>query len=102
MEHKSVIVRTRRGNTVNCFHFMTPNYNCGNVLPTFLSPSKIADKIELSHFVGGMLCVVLTSEKSNGNNKYNVIEKVYFEKDLVTEIEVFTEFDSCRSDKELV
>jgi hypothetical protein len=101
MEHKSVIVRTRRGNTVDCFHFMTPNYNCGNVLPTLFNPSKIADKIELSHFVGGMLCVVLTSEKSNGNGKYNVIEKVYFEKDLVTEIEVFTEFDACRSDKEL-
>ncbi len=99
MEHKSVIVRTRKGNTVECFLFMTPNYNQGNVLPTFVSPKKIADKIELCHFVGGMLAVTLTSEKSNGNGKYNVVENVYFEKDLVTAIEVFTEYDTCRNIK---
>lgn len=82
MEHKSVIVRTRKGNTVDCFLFMTPNYNCGNVLPTLLFPIKIADKIELSHFVGGMLCVVLTSKKAMETANTMLLKKYTLKKTL--------------------
>lgn len=97
MENKAVIVRTRKENTANVFLFTTPNYNNGNVLPTFIKPDKVADKINLKHFEGGMLSVVLTSHKSNGVEKYKVVEEVMFEKGLVVGICIFTEFSSCRS-----
>ena len=44
MENKAVIVRTRKENTANVFLFTTPNYNNGNVLPTFIKPDKVAMK----------------------------------------------------------
>ena len=97
MEYKFVIVRTRKNSTENCFTFMTPNYNKGNVLPTFVSNKvKIADEIDFKFFVGGMLSVVLTSHKSNGKNKYDVVEEVMFDKELVTGIEIYTEYASVR------
>lgn len=97
MEHKFVIVRTRKGNVVNCFSFMTSKYNGGNVLPTFIKPNKVADEIELKTFVGGLLSVTLTTHKNNGDKDYDVIEEVMFEKGLVTKIEIYTEYDCCRS-----
>ena len=97
MEHKAVIVKTRKENTANVFLFTTPNYNKGNILPTFIKPDKVADEINLKHFEGGMLSVVLTSHKSNGVEKYKVVEEIMFEKGLVVDICIFTEFSSCRS-----
>lgn len=103
-EHKFVIVRTRIGNYVGCISFMTPHYNCGksSILPRFVKPDKIADKIELQHFVGGMLSVVLTTTVSNGIGTYDVVESVVFEKGIVTSIEIYTEFNECRSEKKYI
>jgi hypothetical protein len=60
----------------------------------------VADAIELKPFVGGMLSVVLTTYRTNGTQNYSIVEEVMFDKGLVTAIEVFTEFDSCRTSKE--
>lgn len=101
-EHKFVIIRTRKGDIVDCFSFMTPEYNNGNVLPKFAKPKKVADEINLHPYVGGMLEVELKQYFFGGNISYPVIEKVYFEKELVTEIEVFTEFGPCRTKEQEV
>ena len=43
------------------------------------------------------MSVVLTSTKSNSVEKYKVVEEIMFEKGLVVDICIFTEFSSCRS-----
>ncbi len=98
-EHKFVIVRTRRGSVVDCYSFMTPDYNKGNTLPTLMSPNKVADEIDLLHFVGGKLVVRLKTKRTNGEKDYTVTEDVHFEEGIVTGVEIYTEFVSARGGK---
>ncbi|WP_312093420.1 hypothetical protein [Aminipila sp.] len=96
-EHSAVIVRTKQGNRFDVFSFITQGYNNGNVLPQFAKPCRWADEIEISNYVGGMLGIKLTDYRTNGEIDYPIVEKVMFDKNLVIGIEIFTEFDCCRS-----
>ena len=91
MERKFVIVRTRKGNTIGCHFFMTLDYHNSTVLPDMKSDREPSDTIELRHYVGGMLDVVLTTKKNNGIFDYEIIEDIKFEAGIVTKIEVMAE-----------
>lgn len=96
-EHKSIIVRTRKGNTVSCYHFTTIGRNNG--LPSgcnyFATFDKIAEIIDVIWNVGGDVFVLLCNTHPNG---FVVKETVVFDKEFVTSIEIETDFEELRKD----
>lgn len=95
-EHKYVIVRTFINSIADCYAFSTPEYNKGNVLPKLIGGLKIADEIILKPHNGGVLEVELITVRTNGKNEYLTNERVYFDRGLVSAIEIFVEYDECR------
>lgn len=95
-EHKFVIVRTFINSIADCYVFSTPEYNKRNVLPKLIGGLKIADEIILKPHNGGVLEVELITVRTNGKNEYLTNERVYFDRGLVSAIEIFVEYDECR------
>jgi hypothetical protein len=103
-ENKSVIVRTRKENTVGCYHFVTYGRD-GNNLPNGCSKyatfDKAAERIEINWNVGGDVFIKLYDTHPNG---FEVCEAVVFDRKYVTGIEIETDFNALRdlSDVELL
>ena len=95
---QSVIVRTKRDHVENCYLFMTNKYNIGraSVMPEYVDPDYLSDSIEVCPHVGGALTVRLKTTVHGSECEYPIIESVYFESGLVCEINIDSEFSSCR------
>ena len=95
-ENKSIIVRTRKGNTISCYHFTTYGRD-GDDIPSacdkYASFDKAAERIEINWNVGGDVFVYLYETHPNG---FEVKETVVFSKEYVTAIEIETDFDYLR------
>lgn len=95
-EHKSIIVRTKKGNTVGCYHFTTYGRN-DETLPSgasrFSTFDKISDRVEISWNVGGDVFVSLYEIHPNG---FEAVEHIVFDKRYVTDIEIETDFKNLR------
>lgn len=95
-EHKSIIVRTKKGNTISCYMFTTPGRNTHG-LPSgankYASFDKVAERLEINWNVGGDVFVYLYEEHPNG---FEVKETVVFNKEHVTGIEIETDFRGLR------
>ena len=96
---QSVIVRTKRDHVQDCYLFMTNKYNIGrsSVMPEYVDPDYLADSIEVCPHVGGALTVRLNTIVCGSDFEYPIIESVYFESGLVCEINIDSEFSSCRA-----
>jgi len=95
-ENKSIIVRTRKGNTVGCYHFITYGRNANNLPKAcqhYASFDKAAERIEIGWNVGGDVFVNLYEVHPNG---FTICESVIFDKKYVTAIEIETDFDNLR------
>lgn len=95
-EHKSVIVRTRKGSTVDCFHFATTGRNHTDIpsgAPIYATYDKSAERIEVNWNVGGDLFVTLYNPHPNG---FDVVETVTFDKQYITEVTIQTDFKCLR------
>lgn len=94
-ECKGIIIRTRKGNTVGCYHFITSGIN--RMPPSarqhYVSFDKCAERVELSWNVGGDVTIYLYERHPNG---FEVVEKVIFDKRYVTAIEIETDFMDLR------
>ena len=95
-ENKSIIVRTRKGNTVGCYHFITycrNNSDIPSACNKYASFDKAAERIEVNWNVGGDVFISLYDTHPNG---FEAVETVVFSKDYVTAIEIETDFDNLR------
>ena len=95
-EHKSIIIRTRKGNTVGCYHFTTYCRDCNDIPSAcnkYASFDKAAERIEINWNVGGDVFVNLYDIHPNG---FEVKETVVFSKEYVTAIEIETDFKDLR------
>lgn len=95
-ENKSIIVRTRKGNTVGCYRFTTYCRDSNNIPAAcnkYASFDKAAERIEVNWNVGGDVCINLYEQHPNG---FEVKESVVFSKEYVTAIEIETDFDNLR------
>jgi hypothetical protein len=95
-EHKSIIVRTRKGNTEGCYHFITYGRNddtLPNACDRYSTFDKAAERIEINWNVGGDVCVNLYDDHPNG---FVVKESVVFDKKYVIGIEIETDFKNLR------
>jgi len=91
-ENKYVIVRTRIGNTSECYSFATIDYKrcITPQIPSFMGSDKFSDSIEVVKYVGGDLRIDL---KTKTSGDYEINEQVFFPKDIITAVEVHTEFN---------
>lgn len=94
-EQKSIIVRTRKGNTINCYHFMTHgrNVDAPSSCSHLVTCDKNAERIEFTWNIDGDVVILLTNKHPNG---FDVTERVIFDKRIVTGIEVETDFEELR------
>lgn len=96
MEHKSIIVRTRKGNTEGCYHFTTygrDNDDIPSGCDRFSTFDKIAERVEVNWNVGGDVIIILYETHPNG---FEVMERVVFDKRCVTGIDIETDFKNLR------
>ena len=95
-ENKSIIVRTRKENTVGCYHFITYCRDSSNIpsgCNKYASFDKAAERIEVNWNVGGDVFINLYEMHPNG---FEVKETVVFDKQHVTAIEIETDFEDLR------
>lgn len=95
-ENKSIIVRTRKGNTISCYHFTTYGRDGDDIPPAcnkYVTFDKIAERVEVNWNVGGDVFVNLYDSHPNG---FEAKETVIFDKKYVTAIEIETDFDNLR------
>jgi hypothetical protein len=99
-EQKDIIVRTRKGNVVGCYHFATIgcNKDAPSGRPKFGSFTKMAECVEINWNVGGDVFITLRCRHPNG---FNVEELVVFDKSVVTAIEIYTDFENLRNHNKL-
>ena len=95
-EYKSIIIRTRKGNTVGCYHFITScvNKNPPSARQHYTTFDKCAERIEINWNVGGDVFIYLYERHPNG---FDVVEKIVFDKQYVTSIEIETDFTDLRN-----
>lgn len=97
-EHKSIIVRTKKGNTVDVFSFVTTGKFSDN-LPSacnkLASFDKVADRVEINWNVGGDVFITLYNPHPNG---FEIKETIVFDKEYVTEITIETDFIRLRKE----
>jgi hypothetical protein len=95
-ENKSIIVRTKKGNTFGCYSFTTYGRD-SKTLPSgasrYATFDKAAHRIEINWNVGGDVFIYLYEKHPNG---FNIVEKVIFDKEYVTAVEIETDFNDLR------
>jgi hypothetical protein len=95
-EVKSILVRTKKGNTLTCYHFIGVN---ANTIPPecrqhYASYDKVAERVEITWNVGGDVFIYLYNTHPNG---FEVVERVLFDRRWVTNIEIETDFTELRN-----
>ena len=91
-EHKSIIIRTRKDNTVIAYMFTTYSMGFGDrpsACQKYATFNKIADRVEISWNVGGDVFIHLYQKHPDG---FEAVEKIVFDKKNVTAIEIETYF----------
>jgi hypothetical protein len=95
-EQKSIIIRTKKGNTVNCYHFTTygrDSHDLPSGANRYATFDKAAERIEVNWNVGGDVFIRLYERHPNG---FDVVDTVVFDKKFVTAIEIETDFKNLR------
>lgn len=96
-KNKSIIVRTKKGNTVGCYSFLTMGHqqNKPSIIKTFAStPTAWGQELDINYNLGGDTFVMATHEHPNG---FDVIETFVFPREFVTGIEIETDFKEFRN-----
>jgi len=95
-EHKSIIVRTRKESTVDCFHFTTRKRNFDDLPEAcnkYATFDKMAGRIEIEWNNRGDVFIILYETLPNG---VEVKETVVFDYRHVTDVVIETDFMCLR------